>query len=75
MGRPPAVEETASYRLKQMFLIELRLASRCDIKSQPKCPLWVTCGRRLGKNFLTSCSIVGCGQVSGLLMRRLCRWP
>src|SRR6516225_90572 len=25
------------------------------------CPLWVTCGRRLGK--------VGCGHVSGLLMR------
>jgi len=22
-----------------------------------KCPLWVTCGRRLGKNFLTDCSI------------------
>ena len=23
----------------------------------PECPLWVTCGRRLGKNFLTDCSI------------------
>jgi hypothetical protein len=22
-----------------------------------KCPLWVTCGRRPGKNFLTFCSI------------------
>jgi hypothetical protein len=35
------------------------------------CPLWVTCGRRLGKNFLTlPAALVGCGHVSGLLMRR-----
>jgi hypothetical protein len=33
-------------------------------------PKWVTCGRRLGKNFLTACS-VGRG-VSGLLRRV---WP
>src|SRR5262249_21757034 len=36
-------------------------------------PLWVTCGRRPGKNFLTFCSIGRCGHVSGLLMRR--GWP
>src|SRR5215471_14122975 len=34
-GHPPAAEETASYRLKQMFLIELRLASRRNIKRPP----------------------------------------
>jgi len=35
---------------------------------------WVTCGRRPGKNFLTfSAALVGCGHVSGLLMRPV--WP
>src|SRR5262249_50416964 len=38
------------------------------------CPLWVTCGRRLGKNFLTLLQhLVGCGHVSGLFVRRI--WP
>src|SRR5262249_36653410 len=37
-------------------------------------PLWVTCGRRLGKNFLTLLQhLVGCGHVSGLFVRRI--WP
>jgi hypothetical protein len=36
--------------------------------------LWVTCGRRPGKSFFDgSAALVGCGHVSGLLMRRL--WP
>src|SRR5262249_35250420 len=39
-----------------------------------QCPLWVTCGRRLGKNFLTLLQhLVGCGHVSGLFVRRI--WP
>jgi hypothetical protein len=33
----------------------------------------VTCGRRPGKNFLTFAALVGCGHVSGLLMRQV--WP
>jgi hypothetical protein len=38
------------------------------------CPLWVTCGRRHGKSFFdVSAALVGCGHVSGLLMRRV--WP
>jgi hypothetical protein len=32
--------------------------------------LWVTCGRRLGKSFLTDADMGGCGHVSGLLVRR-----
>jgi hypothetical protein len=36
--------------------------------------MWVTCGRRHGKNFLTfSAALVGCGHVSGLLVRQV--WP
>jgi len=35
---------------------------------------WVTCGRRHGKSFFdVSAALVGCGHVSGLLMRRV--WP
>jgi len=30
----------------------------------------VTCGRRLGKSFLTDADMGGCGHVSGLLVRR-----
>jgi hypothetical protein len=33
----------------------------------------VTCGRRPGKNFLTFAALVGCGHVSGLLVRQV--WP
>jgi len=33
-------------------------------------PQWVTCGRRLGKSFLTDADMGGCGHVSGLLVRR-----
>jgi len=41
---------------------------------KPPCPSWVTCGRRHGKNFLTfSAALVGCGHVSGLLVRQV--WP
>ena len=37
-------------------------------------PNWVTCGRRHGKSFFyVSAALVGCGHVSGLLMRRV--WP
>ena len=37
-------------------------------------PLWVTCGRRHGKSFFdVGAALVGCGHVSGLLMRRV--WP
>jgi len=37
-------------------------------------PLWVTCGRRPGKSFFdVAAALVGCGHVSGLLMRRM--WP
>jgi hypothetical protein len=32
---------------------------------------WVTCGRRLGKSFMTDADMGGCGHVSGLLVRRL----
>jgi hypothetical protein len=35
----------ASYRLKK----GLNMPSKGSLR----CPLWVTCGRRLGKNFLT----------------------
>jgi hypothetical protein len=34
---------------------------------------WVTCGRRLGKDFLTYRRLVGCGHVSGLFVRH--GWP
>jgi hypothetical protein len=35
---------------------------------------WVTCGRRHGKSFFdVSAALVGCGHVSGLLMRQV--WP
>ena len=41
---------------------------------RPECPLWVTCGRRHGKSFFdVAAALVGCGHVSGLLMRRM--WP
>jgi len=34
--------------------------------------LWVTCGRRPGKSFFdVAAALVGCGHVSGLLMRRM----
>jgi Ca2+-transporting ATPase len=33
--------------------------------------IWVTCGRRLGKSFMTDADMGGCGHVSGLLVRRL----
>jgi hypothetical protein len=37
-------------------------------------PLWVTCGRRHGKSFFdVGAALVGCGHVSGLLMRQV--WP
>jgi hypothetical protein len=37
-------------------------------------PLWVTCGRHRGKSFFdVAAALVGCGHVSGLLMRRM--WP
>jgi hypothetical protein len=37
-------------------------------------PLWVTCGRRPGKSFFdVGAALVGCGHVSGLLMRQV--WP
>ena len=37
-------------------------------------PGWVTCGRRHGKSFFRrSAALVGCGHVSGLLMRQV--WP
>ena len=33
---------------------------------------WVTCGRRHGKSFFdVSAALVGCGHVSGLLMRQV----
>ena len=36
--------------------------------------LWVTCGRRHGKSFFdVFAALVGCGHVSGLLMRQV--WP
>jgi hypothetical protein len=35
---------------------------------------WVTCGRRHGKSFFdVVAALVGCGHVSGLLMRQV--WP
>jgi hypothetical protein len=34
---------------------------------------WVMCGRRLGKNFLDGAALVGCGHVSGLVVRLV--WP
>ena len=38
------------------------------------CRIWVTCGRRPGKSFFDVCAaLVGCGHVSGLLMRQV--WP
>ena len=45
---------------------------RTDIGS---CPLWVTCGRRPGKDGHCDvrAALVGCGHVSGLLMRQV--WP
>jgi hypothetical protein len=44
------------------------------LKGLTQCPLWVTCGRRLGKDFFdVVAALVGCGHVSGLLMRRM--WP
>ena len=37
-----------------------------------KVSLWVTCGRRPGKsNFDADAALVGCGHVSGLLMRQV----
>ena len=41
----------------------------------PQCPLWVMCGRRLiDKSFFdVAAALVGCGHVSGLLMRH--GWP
>jgi hypothetical protein len=39
-----------------------------------ECPLWVTCGQRHGKIFFdVAAALVGCGHVSGLLMRQV--WP
>ena len=39
-----------------------------------KVSLWVTCGRRPGKSFFDAgAALVGCGHVSGLLMRQV--WP
>ena len=54
------------------------MGSKTSIKAiaavQKQCPLWVTCGRRHGKSFFdVSAALVGCGHVSGLLMRRV--WP
>ena len=44
---------------------------RCRVA---RCPLWVTCGRRPGKSFFdVGAALVGCGHVSGLLMRQV--WP
>ena len=41
-----------------------------------RCPLRVTCGRRLGKSlFDVAAALVECGHVSGLLMRPSDRWP
>jgi hypothetical protein len=43
-------------------------------RRQRGCLLWVTCGRRPGKSFFdVAAALVGCGHVSGLLMRRV--WP
>jgi hypothetical protein len=42
-------------------------------KGAAECPLWVMCGRRLGKNFLDGAAFVGCGHVSGLFVRLV--WP
>jgi len=44
-------------------------------KAARSCPLWVMCGRRLiGKSFFdVDAALVGCGHVSGLLMRH--GWP
>ena len=37
-------------------------------------PLWVTCGRRRGKELSeVAAALVGCGHVSGLFVRRI--WP
>ncbi len=44
---------------------------RCNAMN---CWLWVTCGRRHGKSFFdVFAALVGCGHVSGLLMRQV--WP
>jgi hypothetical protein len=44
-----------------------------QIVASRQCPSRVTCGRRPGKNFLTFAALVGCGHVSGLLVRQV--WP
>jgi hypothetical protein len=37
---------------------------------------WVTCGRRPGKSFFdVAAALVGCGHVSGLLMRQVAAGP
>ena len=48
--------------------------SASEIQQRVSCqdgrPHRVTCGRRLGKSFVTDADLGGCGHVSGLLVRR-----
>jgi hypothetical protein len=61
-------------RLGQSFPYEVVLRAGSREREMRPCRLWVTCGRRPGKRFSDiSAALVGCGHVSGLLMRRM--WP
>jgi hypothetical protein len=44
--------------------------SQWRLRAHPEDVDRVTCGRRLGKSFLTDADMGGCGHVSGLLVRR-----
>src|SRR6516162_2813879 len=64
---PPLRPRIRPYRSVSGVVHHSKIGSRC--------PLWVVCGRRLiGKSFFdVDAALVGCGHVSGLLMRH--GWP